>query len=136
MKNKWLRKVVFSFLAVPLFLLSTARTLAIIDLGILPDPALQAVGINDRGPSFISTALLVKFTPQARANLKVTDEDVNPKATGVPSLDVICREHGVNSFRSIVNAGEHRNAAAAINSWHKLTLAGLEQRLTLVEVSN
>src|SRR5262245_6771786 len=116
MKNKSLRRVVFSFLAVPLFALSTPHNLAI-DLG-------QAVGINDQRqePTFISTTLLVKFTSQARANLNITGEDVNPAATGVPSLDVICREHGVQKLRSIVNAGAHRNPAATINSWNKLNL--------------
>src|SRR5207244_279038 len=74
--------------------------------------------------------------PQARANLKVAGEDVNPAATGLPSLDVICREHGVNSFRSVMTAGAHRDRAAAINAWYKLTLPGLEQRIDLIEQGN
>ena len=52
MKNKWLRKVVFSFLAVPLFLLSTARTLAIIDLGILGLTGKR--GIGERSTTLIA----------------------------------------------------------------------------------
>src|SRR5882724_4714384 len=139
MRGKSLRRVVFLVIAVSLFLLSTAYALTITDLRSLPGESdSEGIGINDRGqkPSFISNALLVKLTPQARASLRVTGEDVNPAATGLPSLDVICREHDVKSFRSIMTAGAHRDPAAAINSWHKLTLAGPEQRLTLIEQSN
>src|SRR6266487_113608 len=125
MKNKSLPTGVFSLIAVSLYFLSTPCTIATIDLGTL-----------EQKPRFVANTLLVKFTPQARANLKVTGEDVNPAATGLPPLDVICREHEVKSLRSIVNAGAHRNPAAAIHSWHKLTLAGAEQRLTLIEQSN
>src|SRR5213592_2483374 len=125
MKNKSLPTGVFSLIAVSLYFLSTPYVVAITDVGTL-----------GQKPRFVANTLLVKFTPQARANLKVTGEDVNPAATGLPSLDVICREHEVKSLRSIVNAGAHRNPAAAINSWHKLTLAEPEQRLTLVEQSN
>src|SRR6266581_3441115 len=121
MKTKYRRSVVF-VMAVSLLLLSAEYALAITDLG--------------QTPSFISKTLLVKLTPQARANLKVTGENVNPVASGLPSLDAICRDHGVTSFRSIMASGAHRDAAAAINSWHKLTLAGSEQRLTLIEQSN
>src|SRR2546425_6766267 len=131
MKTKYVRNVVF-VMAVSLLLLSAEYAPAITDLGTLPG------GNNNQGqtPSFISKTILVKLTPQARANLKVEGEDVNPAATGLPSLDAICRDHGVRSFRSIMASGAHRDAAAAINSWHKLTLAGSEQRLTLIEQSN
>lgn len=119
--------VVLLRVAVSLFFLSTVYALAIPELRSQPrgSPA-EAIGITDPGqkPSFISNAILVKLTPQARAHLRVTRGDVNPAATGIPSLDVICREHGVNSFRSIVTAGVHRDPAAAIDSWHKLILAG------------
>ena len=125
MKNNSLPTGLFSLIAVSLYFLSTPCTIATIDLGTL-----------EQKPRFVANTLLVKFTPQARANLKVTGEDVNPAATGLPSVDVICREHEVKSLRSIVNAGAHRNPAATIHSWHKLTLAGPEQRLTLVEQSN
>jgi thermitase len=98
----------------------------------------QDVSINDRGKkkSFISNTILVKLTAQARAKLKVVGEDVNPSATGLASLDVICRDHGVKGFRSIMASGLHRDPAAAINSWYKITLAGVEQRITLIEQTN
>src|SRR2546426_10569113 len=110
MKTKSSRKVLFSFLAVPWLLSAAEHTLAVTDLGTSADRGIQAVRINDLGqkPSFLSNALLVKLTPQARANLEVTAEEVNPAATGLPSLDLICREHAVKSFRSIVTAGAHR----------------------------
>src|SRR6266567_6866076 len=136
---KSLRSVVFLSIAVTLFFLTAVYAAAI------PEPRTQpggsgagAIDIIDpaQKPSFLSNAMLVKLTPQARANLKVTGDDVNPAATGIQSLDVICREHGVKSFRSIVTAEAHRDPAAPINSWHKLILAGREQRLTLVEQSN
>ena len=119
MRGKSLRRVVFLVIAVSLFLLSTAYALTITDLRtLLGQSGSEGFVINNRGqkPSFISNALLVKLTPQARANLRVTGEAVNPAATGLPSLDVICREHGVKSFRSIVTADAHRDPAAAINS--------------------
>jgi thermitase len=129
-------KTIIQLLFIPLVLACFAflpSAQAITDL----EPAFQTqAGIHDHRPSFISNSLLVKLTPQARAKLKVTGEDVNPAATGVPSLDVICREHGIRSFRSVVTAGGHRNPAAAINSWFKLTLAGPEKRLELVEQGN
>src|ERR1041384_33991 len=112
MKTKHVRNVVF-VTSVSLLLLSAEHAFAITDLG--------------QTPRVLSNAILVKLTPQARANLKVTGENVNPAATGVPSLDVICRDHGVAGFRSIVNATAHRNPRAAINAWFKLTLPGPDQ---------
>src|SRR5437870_10813094 len=109
MKTKHLRNVVF-VMAVSFILLSADYAVAITDLG--------------QKPRFVSNTILVKLTPQARANLKVTGEDVNPAATGNPGLDVVCRDHDVKSFRSIMTAGAHRNPAAAINAWYKLTLPG------------
>src|SRR5262249_51939764 len=79
--------------------------------------------------------LLVKFTKQSRAKLKVTAGEVNPAATGLGTLDVISHNFGVTTFRSIITPGGHRNSDAAINSWYKLTLPGQEQRLTLVAQS-
>src|SRR5438093_953519 len=139
MKGKSPSSVVFWLIGAPLFFLSTAYVVAITDLGTQPNGAgIQAVGINNHGqkPSFISNTILVKPTPQARANLKVTGEDVNPAATGLPSLDVICRDHGVRAFRSITTSGPHLDPAAAIHSWYKLTLPGSEQRLALIEPTN
>src|SRR6266545_2272693 len=101
MKNKSLASIAFSLIAASLFFLSIPHAVAITDLG--------------QKPRFVSNTILVKLTPQARANLKVTGEDVNPAATGHPSLDVICRDHGVQTFRSIVTAGAHRDPGAAIN---------------------
>src|SRR5437667_3951427 len=138
MKTQSPRTIVHSILAMPLLFLSTVSAVAITDLGLSPGPDVQTVGIDNHGqrPRFISNTLLVKLTPQARASLKVMGEDIHPHDTGLPSLDAICREHGVVSFRSIVTAGAHRDPAAAIHSWYKLTLAGPEARLTLLEPSN
>ena len=122
MKNKSLPGIAFSLIAAALFCLSTPYAVAITDLG--------------QKPRFVSNTILVKLTPQARANLRVTGEDVNPAATGHPSLDAICREHEVKSFRSIMTAGSHRDPAAAINAWYKLALPGLEQLVDLIEPTN
>jgi len=78
----------------------------------------------------------VKLTAQARASLNVIGEDVNPAATGLPSLDLICRDHGVKQFRSIITLGAHRDSAAPVNSWYKISLVGSGQRVTLVEQTN
>src|SRR5207247_2147567 len=122
MKNKSLPSIAFSLIAGSLFCLSTPYAVAITDLG--------------QKPRFVSNTILVKLTPQARANLKVTGEVVNPAATGNPALDVVCRAHDVKSFRSIMTAGAHRDPAASINAWHKLTLPGFEQQVELVEATN
>src|SRR5436309_594952 len=121
MKTKYVRNVVF-VMTVSLLLLSAEYAFAITDLG--------------QTPRFVSNTILVKLTPQARANLKVTGEDVNPAATGNPALDVVCREHDVKTFRTIMTAGTHRDQAAAINAWCKLALPGLEQQVDLVEPTN
>jgi thermitase len=121
----------------PLFL-SATFALAVTDLGTLPSGSGPQAGDTDdhwQRLRFISNTLLVKLKPQARANLKVTGEDVDPAATGLPSLDVICRDHGVKGFRT-VTSGAHRDAGAAINAWYKLTLAGIQQQVTLIEQSN
>jgi thermitase len=139
MRLKSLRSVVFLSIAVSLVFLSAVYAFAIPENRTPPGGSLAGfIDILDSGQklSFISNAILVKLTPQARANLKVRGDDVDPVATGIPSLDLICREHGVKRFRSIVNAGGNRDPAASIKSWHKLTLGGAEQRLTLVEQSN
>ncbi len=93
-------------------------------------------GGEGKGKVIFSNTILVKLTGQARAKLKVVGEDVNPSATGLASLDVICRDFGVKGFHSIVASGVHRDPAAAINSWYKITLAGVEQRITLIEQTN
>ena len=136
---KSLRSVVFLSIAVTLFFLTAVYAVGIPELRTQSGGSgAAAIDFNDpeQKPSFISNAVLVKLTPQARASLRVTGEDVSPAATGVPSLDVICREHQVKSFRSIVTAGVHKDPSAPINSWQKLTLAQPEQRITLVEQSN
>jgi thermitase len=136
---KSLRGVVFLSIAVSLVFLAAAYAVPIPGLRTPPAGALAgAIDTLEPGekPSFISNAILVKLTPQARANLRLRGDDVDPAATGIPSLDVICREHSVKNFRSIVTAGVHRDPAASINSWHKLILPGPEQRLGLVEQSN
>ncbi len=103
MKTKYVRNVVF-VMAVSLLLLAAEYALAITDLGTLPGGSGPAPMGNSHGqaPRFLSNTILVKLTPQARANLKVTGENVNPVATGLPSLDAVSRDHGVRSFRSIV----------------------------------
>src|SRR5882724_1264849 len=135
MTGKFVTSVVFGVIAIFL----TVYALAMTDVKTLPGGAgSQDVSIKDRGEkvSFISNTVLVKLTAQARAKLKVVGEDVNPSATGLASLDVICRDFGVKGFRSVVASGVHRDPAAAINSWHKITLAGVEQRITLIEQTN
>ncbi len=121
MKAKSLRRTVSLSIAVSWFVLSTACAWAI-DLG--PSPGGSGAGTNDPGqkPRFISNAVLVKLNAQARANLKAAGGEVNPAATGLPSLDVICRDHAVQRFSSISGSGAHRDPAAAINAWHKLTV--------------
>src|SRR5437867_12155976 len=117
MKTKYRKSVVF-VMAVSLLLLSAECALAITDLGTLPGgsgPA--AMGANNQGqaPRFISNTILVKFTAQARANLKDAGEDVNPAATGRPSLDVICRDHAGRCCPSSSNATPHRPPVPARN---------------------
>src|SRR5438034_5324641 len=133
MKNKSLRNTVSLSIAVSAFVLSTVSAFAIIDLG--PSPGGSGADTNNPGqkPKFISNTALVKLTARARANLRVAGGEVNPAATGLPSLDVICRDHGVQRFSSVMGTGAHRDPAAAINSWYKLTLPGSEQQLTLLE---
>src|SRR5262245_56428406 len=137
MRLKSLRHVVFLSIAVPFFFLVAVYAVA------TPEFRTQAGGPGgqtvrviepEQRPSFISNTILVKLTPQARANLRVTGENVNPAATGISSLDDICRDAAVQSFRSIITSdASHQDHVAAVNSWHKLTLRGPEQRLTLIE---
>src|SRR6266568_1933967 len=133
MKNKSLRNTVSLSIAVSALVLSSASAFAITDLG--PSPGGSGAATNNPGqkPRFISNTALVKFTAQARANLRVAGGEVNPAATGLPSLDIICRDHGVQRFSSIMGTGAHRDPAAAINSWYKITLPGSDQQLTLEE---
>src|SRR6266542_7127996 len=125
MNAKSLTNIALSLIAASSFFLSTPYAVAITDLG-----------TSGQKPNFVSNTILVKFAAKARANLKVTGEDVNPAATGDPTLDLVCRDYEVVSFRSIMTAGAHRDPAAAINAWYKLTLPGLEQRLSLLEPTN
>jgi thermitase len=139
MRHKSVGRVVFLAIAGSLFLLSTAYPVTRTQLSTLRGEfGSEPVVINnqEQEPRFISNSLLVKLIRQARTSLKVVGEDVNPTNTGLPSLDVISRDHGVSSFHSIMTAGAHRDPSASINSWYKLTLAGPEQRLTLIKQSN
>src|SRR6266581_444002 len=124
MKDKSLRSTVSLSIAVSAFVLSTASAFAIIDLG--PSHGGSGADTNNPGqkPKFISNTVLVKLTAQARVNLRVAGGEVDPAATGLPSLDVICRDHGLQRFSSILGTGAHRDPAAAINAWYKLTLPG------------
>src|SRR5919198_4079726 len=92
---------------------------------------------HDKAKAVFSNTILVKLKPGARLKLKVVGEEVNPSATGLASVDAICRDFGVKEFRSIVlSTGVHRDPSAPINSWYKITLAGVEQRITLREQTN
>jgi thermitase len=120
-----------------LFLLSTTYVMAITDLQSSPTRPDQA-GVNGQGrkPSFMSNSVLVKLTPEARASLKVTGDDVNPVATGLPALDAVGRDHRVEKFTSITESGPHRDVTAAIHRWFKITLPGNGRRLTLIDPTN
>src|SRR5438093_2359374 len=137
MKLRSWKRVVSLLIGASLFVLSTTSVVAITELQLSPAGPGQA-GFNNQGrkPGFMSNSILIRLTPQARASLKVTGEDVNPTATGVPALDAIGRDHGVEKFTSITTSGPHRDITAAIHRWFKLTLPGNAQRLTLVEPTN
>ena len=134
--RSWKRSVCL-LIGASLFFLSTTYVVAITELQLSPTAPGQA-GINNQGhkPGFMSNSILIKLTPQARASLKVTGEDVNPTMTGLPALDAIGRDHGVEKFTSITTSGPHRDITAAIHRWFKLSLPGNGQRLTLVEPTN
>src|SRR5215510_9955563 len=104
MRHKSLGRVVFLAITVSLLLLSTAYPFTTAQLTQLPSRSGSEANVDnkDQEPSFISNGLLVKLTRHARANLKLVGEDVNPVNTGIPSIDVICREHGVRGFHSIM----------------------------------
>src|SRR5436309_13334789 len=137
MKLRSWKRVVSLLIGASLFVLSTTSVVAITELQLSPAGPGQA-GFNNQGrkPGFMSNSILIRLTPQARASLKVTGEDVNPTATGVPALDAIGRDHGVEKFTSITTSDPHRDITAAIHRWFKLTLPGNAQRLTLVEPTN
>ena len=120
MKLRSWKRVVSLLIGASLFVLSTTSVLAITELQLSPAGPGQA-GINDQGhkPGFMSNSILIRLTPQARASLKVTGEDVNPTATGVPALDAIGRDHGVEKFTSITTSDPHRDITAAIHRWFK-----------------
>jgi subtilase family protein len=120
-----------------LFFVSTAYVMAIANVQSSSAGPGQA-GVNGQGrkSSFMSNSVLVKLTPQARASLKVTGDDVNPVATGLPALDAVGRDHHVEKFTSITAAGTHREPTAAIHRWFKLTLPGNGERLTLINQTN
>src|SRR5262245_1282673 len=129
--------VVFGLIVESLLMLSSAYVVSIPDLQSPASVSGQAVA-NDNGrrPRFRSNSIMVKLTPEARASLKVSGEEVNPAATGLPSLDAVDRDHGVQRFTSVTSSGPHRNPTAAIHRWFKLTLPGNAQRLTLIESTN
>src|SRR5881396_619 len=137
MKLRSWKRSVSLLIGAAFFFLSTTSVAAITELQLSPAGPGQA-GINNQGhkPGFMSNSILVKLTPQARASLKVTGEDVNPTMTGLPALDAIGRDHGVEKFTSITTSGPHRDITAAIHRWFKLSLPGNGQRLTLVEPTN
>src|SRR5438094_9913284 len=114
MKAESLRRTVSLSIGLCWVVLSTACAFAI-DLG--PSPGGSGAGTNNPGqkPRFISNAVLVKLTAQARANLQVAAGGVNPAATGLPSLDVSCRDHSVQSVASILRPRPNRATAAAVN---------------------
>jgi thermitase len=101
-----------------------------------PGAGIPGSGGEGNGSVIFSNTILVKLTSQARAKLKVVGENVNPSATGLQSLDAICRDFGVKTFRSVVASSVHRDPTAAINLWYKITLPGVEKRITLTEQTN
>jgi hypothetical protein len=121
MRVSSLRMVGFLVIAVSLFLLLSgdAFTTKTFSSG----SAIQDVDRNNNAQKkrFAANSLLVKLKPQARAKLKVKDGEVDPTASGLPSLDDIFRTHGVKGFRVITNGNAHRDPNAAVHSWHKLT---------------
>src|SRR4030095_1973801 len=137
MRVRSLRTVLFLVIAVSLFLLSSGDALTTTDVSTL-SRASQDVDRNKgtQKKRFVANSLLVKLSPEARANLKLKDGEADPTATGLPSLDDIFRKHGVKNFHAITNGNAHRDPTAAVHSWHKLTLAGTEKRLDLKETTN
>jgi hypothetical protein len=134
-----LRTVLFLVIAVSLFLLSSGDALTTTDVSTLSSGSASQDVDRDKGTQkkrFVANSLLVKLTPQARANLKVKDGEADPTATGLPSLDDIFRKHGVKSFHAITNGNAHRDPNAAVHLWHKLTLGGTEKQLDLMETTN
>src|SRR5262245_8763192 len=66
-----------------LFALSARYVVAITDLQSPAIGSSQAVGNDDgKKPRFESNSIMVKLTPEARASLKLSGEEVNPSATG------------------------------------------------------
>ena len=118
-------------------MLSAAYVVAITDLQ-MPATVSSQAGANDDGrrPRFLSNGIMVKLTPQARASLRTSGEDVNPAATGLVVLDAIDRDHGVQRFTAVTDSVPHRDPTAGIHRWFKLTLPGNAQRLTLIEPTN
>jgi thermitase len=115
--------------------------IALLGTSVLAGPPLStgtpgSLGSEGRDTAIFSNTILVKLTPQARAKLKTAGANVNPSATGLATLDVICRDFGVTTFRSIMASSAHRDPTAAINSWYKITLPSVEKRITLVEQTN
>src|SRR4030095_13480380 len=139
MRVRSLRTGLFLVIAVSLFLLSSGDALTTTDVSTLSSGSASQDVDRNKGAQkkrFVANSLLVKLTPQARANLKIKDGDVDPPATGLPSLDDILRKHGVKTFHAITNGNAHRDPTAAVHSWHKLALAGTEKRLDLMETTN
>jgi thermitase len=129
-------RAVFWSIVASLLVLSVPYVVAITELQ-SPTESSQAV-VNDTGrkPRFVSNSIMVKLTPEARASLKVSGDEVNPAATGLPALDAVDRDHGVQRFTSVTSSGPHRDPTAPIHRWFKLTLPGNAQRLTLIEQTN
>src|SRR5437667_10359759 len=123
MKLRSWKRVVSLLIGASLFVLSTTSVVAITELQLSPAGPGQA-GFNNQGrkPGFMSNSILIRLTPQARASLKVTGEDVNPTATGVPALDAIGRDHGVEKFTSITTTDPHREIKSSLYRVLKLNM--------------
>ena len=93
-------------------------------------------GDQGKGKVISSNTILVKLTAPANTKIKVVGENVNPSATGLASLDAVCRDFGVKEFRKIVPSAVHRDPTARIHFWYKITLPGVEERITMMEQSN
>src|SRR5438105_14893241 len=114
MKIKSAGRVGFLLIVASLFMVSSAYVVAISDIQSPATGSSQARADDGKKPSFISNSIMVKLTPQARANLKASGQEVNPAATGVAALDAVDRDHGAQNFTAVTEEGPYRDPTAAI----------------------
>src|SRR5262245_53250373 len=118
----------FWLIMASLFVLSAPYLVAITDLQSPTTGSSQAVVNDDKEkPRFRSNSIMVKLTREARASLKVSGDEVDPGAAGLPTLDAVGRDHGVQRFTA-VTSGPHRDPTAPIHRWFTLTVPGNARR--------